>query len=437
MDRVLFKHIDNSPLILFRIAFGLLIAIEGFGGIATGWVKRTLIEPSHTFTFIGFDWLQPLPGNGMLYYYAVMGILGIFVMIGFKYRYSMLAFTIMWTATYLMQKTSYNNHYYLLILLSSFMVIVPAHRYMSVDAKLNPSIKSNSMPQWCVVIFILQMFIVYSYAAVAKIYPDWLNASVPEMLMRARKDYWLVGGFLQQHWVHYAIAYFGIMFDAFIIPLLLFKKTRIWGFLAGVFFHLFNSFIFHIGIFPYMSIALCVFFFHPKTIQSIFFKRKDYYDAGEVIIPNGKNLAITLFSIYFIVQICLPLRHWFIKDDVLWTEEGHRLSWRMMLRSRSGNTTYRVVDKATDLNIPFKMTDFLTDKQIKPASSKPDMIWQFAQRLKKHYAEEGKDVKVYVNSFVGLNGEKKQRMIDPTVDLASVPWDFFEHSSWILPKKIE
>lgn len=293
------------------------------------------------------------------------------------------------------------------------------------------------MPQWCVAIFILQMFIVYSYAAVAKIYPDWLNASVPEMLMRARKDYWLVGGFLQQHWVHYAIAYFGIMFDAFIIPLLLFKKTRIWGFLAGVFFHLFNSFIFHIGIFPYMSIALCVFFFHPKTIQSIFFKRKDYYDSGEVIIPNGKNLAIALFSIYFILQICLPLRHWFIKDDVLWTEEGHRLSWRMMLRSRSGNTTYRVVDKATDLNIPFKMTDFLTDKQIKPAGSKPDMIWQFAQRLKEHYAKEGKDVKVYVNSFVGLNGEKKQRMIDPTVDLAAVPWDFFEHSSWILPQKIE
>lgn len=435
MDRFLFKHIDNSPLILFRICFGFLIAVEGFGAIATGWIKRTLMAPQETFTFIGFEWLQPLPGNGMLYYYGIMGLLGIFIMLGFKYRLSMLTFTIMWTATYLMQKTSYNNHYYLLILLSSFMVLVPAHKYLSVDARLNPEIRSNSMPQWCVFIFVLQMFIVYSYAAVAKMYPDWLNASVPEMLMRARKDYWLVGDFLQQRWVHFAIAYFGICFDAFIIPLLLFKKTRIWGFCAGIFFHLFNSFIFHIGIFPYMSIALCVFFFHPKTIQSIFFRNKDYYDSDEVKIPSYRNLGIAIFSIYFIVQICLPLRHWFIKDDVLWTEEGHRLSWRMMLRARSGSTSYRVVDKATGHVIPTKMSDFLTSKQIKSASSKPDFIWQFSQRLKKHFANEGKDVQVFVTSFVGLNGEKKQRMIDPSVDMASVPWDVFKHSEWILPRK--
>lgn len=435
MDRFLFKHIDNSPLILFRFVFGLLIAIEGFGAILTGWIKRTLIEPSQTFTFIGFEWLQPLPGNGMLYYYAIMGILGIFVMVGFKYRYSMFTFTIMWTATYLMQKTSYNNHYYLLILLSSFMVIVPAERFLSVDAKMNPAIKSNSMPQWCSFIFILQMFIVYTFAAVAKMYPDWLNASVPEMLMRGKKDYWLVGDILQHDWVHYAIAYFGIFFDAFIIPLLLFKKTRVWGFAAGIFFHLFNSFIFHIGIFPYMSIALSVFFFHPKTIQSIFFKRKEYYDIGEVKIPKWRNIAVWIFTLYFILQISLPLRHWFIKDDVLWTEEGHRLSWRMMLRSRSGSTSYRVVDKATGKSIPIRLSDFLTPKQIKPASSKPDMIWQFAQRLKTHFAQEDKDVQVFVTSFVGINGEKKQRMIDPTVDLGSVPWDFFWHSEWILPQK--
>ncbi|WP_316930169.1 HTTM domain-containing protein [Leeuwenhoekiella sp. MAR_2009_132] len=36
------------------------------------------------------------------------------------------------------------------------------------------------------------------------------------------------------------------------------------------------------------------------------------------------------------MQLELPLRHWIIKDDVLWTEEGHRLSWRMMLRSKGG-----------------------------------------------------------------------------------------------------
>ncbi|HSR60491.1 MAG TPA: HTTM domain-containing protein, partial [Robiginitalea sp.] len=68
MKRLLFSRIDNSPLVLFRICFGVLIALECFGAIATGWVRRTLVEPEFTFPFIGFEWLQPLPGMGMYGY---------------------------------------------------------------------------------------------------------------------------------------------------------------------------------------------------------------------------------------------------------------------------------------------------------------------------------------------------------------------------------
>ena len=54
-----------------------------------------------------------------------------------------------------------------------------------------------------------------------------------------------------------------------------------------------------------------------------------------------------MLCLYFIIQIALPLRHLAIKDDVLWTEEGHRLSWRMMLRSKTGYTTMYTLDKKT------------------------------------------------------------------------------------------
>ncbi|HAV53896.1 MAG TPA: hypothetical protein DCX41_03055, partial [Aequorivita sp.] len=112
MDKFLFKQIDNIGLVLFRVVFGLLITIEAFGAIATGWVRRTLVEPPFTFNFIGFDFLQQLQGPGMYYYFVIMGIFGIFVMLGFKYRFSMIAYALMWTCVYLMQKSSYNNHYY-------------------------------------------------------------------------------------------------------------------------------------------------------------------------------------------------------------------------------------------------------------------------------------------------------------------------------------
>ena len=58
-------------------------------------------------------------------------------------------------------------------------------------------------------------------------------------------------------------------------------------------------------------------------------------------IPKHNNILIGILLVYFIFQIGLPIRHWMIQDDVLWTEEGHRMSWRMMLRSKSGTLTVR------------------------------------------------------------------------------------------------
>ena len=86
--------------------------------------------------------------------------------------------------------------------------------------------------------------------------------------------------------------------------------------------------MFQIGIFPYLSLAFTLFFFKPKTIQNIFLKKKSFYNKNEVVLPKYKNPILLFFSVYFIIQFVLPLRHWAINDDVLWTEEGHRLSWR-------------------------------------------------------------------------------------------------------------
>lgn len=435
MNNWLFKHIDNSALIVFRIIFGLLCFLESIGAIFTGWIKRTLVEPDFTFNFIGLEFLQPLPGNGMYYYYALMGIFGLLIMVGYKYRFSMFAFTIMWSVTYLMQKSSYNNHYYLLMILSAIMVCLPAHKYASVDAKLNPEIKSYAMPQWCRWVVILQLFIVYTYASLAKLYPDWLDASVIEILMKGKSNYLIVGDFLQQKWVHYVLAYGGILFDGLIIPFLLFRPTRKYAFIISIFFHLFNSFVFQIGIFPYLSLAFSLFFFPAEKIQKLFLKKKPFYASDEISIPKFKTPLIIIFIIYFVIQIGLPLRHHFIEDDVLWTEEGHRLSWRMMLRSKSGQTTYWVENKDTGKRTYVDLNKYLTRKQKRAASVKPDVIWQFSQRLKQKFKDKGQDVTVYVDCKVSINGKPYKTLINPNIDMASVEWDVFKHSDWILPSK--
>lgn len=432
MNEWLFKRIDNTGLCLWRIAFGFLITAEAFGAMATGWVKRVLIDPEFTFNFIGFEFLQPLPGNGMYFYFTLMGCLGFSVMIGYKYRWAMAGYALLWTCVYLMQKSAYNNHYYLMMLLCWIMVFLPASRSLSIDAKQD-SFRKNSMPQWVKILFIANLWIVFTYAAVAKIYPHWLDGTVSKLFMAGKKDLWLIGDFLQQTWVHYSITYFGILFDLLIIPMLLWKRTRLLGFYLSLFFHLFNSAVFHIGIFPYMSIAFALFFFTPETLKKRFrLKRKIYHGGETLVFPKWKNVWITLVGAYCLIQIALPLRHWLYEDDVLWTEEGHRLSWRMMLRTRSGSALYWVVNKETQERRNYPYQKLVSKKQLRNVKSKPDFIWQMAQHIKQIEAEKGNDVAVYVSSRVKINGGEYFPLIDPEVDLASEPWQHFKHHDWIL-----
>ncbi|WP_422349936.1 HTTM domain-containing protein [Flagellimonas sp.] len=437
MNQFLFKKIDNAQLIVFRVFYGLLVSAECYGAIATGWVRRTLVEPKFTFSFIGFEWLQPLPGSGMYIYFAIMGTLGVLITLGYRYRFSAFAFAILWTGVYLMQKTSYNNHYYLLMLLSYIMAFFPANRDFSLDAKQNPSIRSTTMHNWIRWAIILQLFIVYTYASVAKLYGDWLDFSIIEILMKSKADYYLIGDLLQQKWVHKIVAFFGIFYDLLVVPALLWKPTRKAAFAFSIFFHLFNSIVFQIGIFPYLSLAFIVFFFPPETIRNIFLKRKSVETNNTPAIPKNRNLIVSVLSIYFIVQLLLPLRHYTFQDDVLWTEEGHRLSWRMMLRSRAGSIRVKAVNKETGKIEVIKLGDHLTKKQRRKVSCYPDFTWQFAQYLKKEYAKKGEDIQVFVENKVKVNQGKFHEFIDPEVDLASVPWKHFGHNEWILPSQAE
>ena len=110
----LFKPIDNSQLVLFRIAFGFLVFFHAGKMIYTGLVIR-YISPRFLFTFIGFEWLQHLSGTWMIYHYYLMAGFGLMIIMGLYYRIAITGFTLLWIITYLMEKTLYNNHYYLLI----------------------------------------------------------------------------------------------------------------------------------------------------------------------------------------------------------------------------------------------------------------------------------------------------------------------------------
>ena len=428
----LFQEIDNSPLIIFRMLFGFLLFVESWGAILTGWVKTNLISPKVFFSFIGFEWLHPLPGYGMYFYFICMGVLGLLVMIGYRYRLSLLCFTILWTAQYLMQKTAYNNHYYFLTLICFLMLFLPANSYYSIDVKKNKNIKSLTMPQWCSFVLILQVSILYIYASIAKLYPDWLDGTFTRLLYSHKTDFPFIGKFFTEKWFYISIAYLGILFDGLIVPMMLWKKTRTLALIASLIFHLSNSFILKVGIFPYFALSFIVFFYPPDTIRRIFFKKRPALSLKTYNYTNKNQTYILLVIIYFIIQLLLPIRHYFIKGDVFWTEEGHRLSWRMMLRQRNGSTYFTIIDKKTKEILTFNMHDLFTEKQIHRIDCYPDFIWQAAQYIKQDFKQKNKEIEIYANTKISVNAHPFKQFIDPKIDLASVSWDYFKHSNWIL-----
>lgn len=430
MKKLLFQKTDIAPLAVFRIAFGFILAWHCFSHITSGQVKSRYIDPDFTFSHIGMEWLQPLPGNGMYYYFALMGILGLFIMAGLFYRYSMALFTVLWAGCYYMQKVGYNNHYYLMLLFCIFMLLLPANAYASVDSRIKPSLKKQWMPAWCRNVIILQIAIVYFYAAVAKLYPGWLDGTFTAIMLSKFQHPWVIELFSQK-WFALFVAYSGLAFDFLIVPMLLWKKTRNFAVLASLLFHLFNSLVLRIGIFPYFSLSLIVFFYPPETIRKLFFPKKlPVQDVGYT--SQGKKLLLFFFLPYFIIQLLLPVRHIFIKGDVMWTEEGHRLSWRMMLRSRGGDVSFKIIDKENGRELYYDLGNDLPKRHIQNMEICPDMIWQAAQYIKHKFSRQGIDVAVYVTATSSINRGAKRLLINPDTDLAAAKWDYFFHNEWII-----
>ncbi|MEO0341761.1 MAG: HTTM domain-containing protein, partial [Bacteroidota bacterium] len=172
-------HLRTSiaPLVVFRVAFGLLLLYSNFRTVQNGWVKELYIDPVYHFGFI--PGLTPLEGNGM---YIVFGLLILFslgIILGFLYRLSTIAYFFLFLYVELLDKTYYLNHYYLVTILVFWLMWVPAHHWYSIDLKLFPKIKSTSCNNWHILIFKFQLSFVYFFAGLAKVNPDWIFRAQP------------------------------------------------------------------------------------------------------------------------------------------------------------------------------------------------------------------------------------------------------------------
>jgi hypothetical protein len=435
--------VKTAPLAVFRILFGVLMLYSTARFVAEGWVSKYYIEPIFHFKYFGFEFVKSL---GVFTYllYALIAVSAIGITLGYKYKWATITFFLSFTYGELIDKTYYLNHYYFISLISFLLIFIPANRFFSLDAYRKPDFAFNKIPRYNIFIIKLMLTIVYFYAGLAKLNSDWLINAMPlKIWLPSRYDLPLLGSFFQMEWVHYAMSWSGMLYDLLIPFLLFYKRTRLFAFMLVVVFHVLTRILFPIGVFPYVMIAASLIFFdalfHEKIINSFrkLLKLNNYPKSVTLTWkPTLKNKAIvSLFVLFFSFQIVFPFRYMMYPDELFWTEEGYRFSWRVMLMEKGGYVQFKVVNPETGNWFYVDHHDFLTDYQLKQMPIQADFILEFAHFLESHYKAQGiKDPEIYVNSFISLNGRLSQRFIDPNIDLTKVK-DNWLHKDWILPFK--
>ena len=428
------EPVDVASLVMARILFGLLMLWMVIRYFDKGWIHKYWVEPLFHFGYFGFDWVTPLPGDGIYWHFLGLGLLALLITFGLFCRLAAALFFLGFSYVFLLEQAHYLNHAYLVCLVSFLMAVVPANRAGSLDVKFGVCQRSDTVPAWCLWLLRFQVGAVYFFGGVAKINADWLAGEPMRTWLSRRIDYPIIGFLFGEEAVVMGMTYGGMFFDMLIVPFLMWRPTRTVGFAGVLFFNFTNAVLFQIGIFPWLAIALSTVFFDPGWPR-----RHIVLKTAGVTAPVGPALCswvvLAFLVVYVSWQLFLPLRHWLYPGNVSWTEEGHLYAWRMKLRSKSGRVSFYVMDE-TGEEFKVSLRDYLTWWQTRRMAIRPDMIHQFVYYLGGRLRAEGKAVvSIRVDARVSLNGRRRQHLVDPEVNLLHQPRTIWP-APWIKPLKV-
>lgn len=451
-----FEAVDAASLVFFRVAFGVIMLVEVSRFWRHDWIGRFYIEPDFLFKFYGFEWVVPLPGQGMYALFIGLGVAALCIALGLFFRLAAAFFLIGFTYVYLLEQAYYLNHLYLVIITNFVLCFLPANRYLALDAWLRPTLRRETVPRWSIWALMLLFEVVLLYAGLVKINGDWLRGQPLITWFGELSGAPFIGPLLTETWVAITASYGVIALHLIGAPLLLYRRTRLPAFGVYCLFHLANALMFKIGIFPWFTVAGTLMFFEPdwprrfgRWVRNVYQGRG--WRIDEAALGSGSQprhaqdptpspgwrryvLGATL-AVFFAYHILFPLRHFLYPGNASWTEEGQRFAWRMMLRSKKPlTTTFYVHDGETGQRREVDPRDYLTPMQALRMPERPDMILQFAHHLAAvARAEWGMETpEVYAKIYIVMNGRRPSLQVDPDRDLAAVERNLWP-ADWILP----
>ncbi len=389
LARLLSTRVSGASLGMFRIIFGAVMLYEALWFL--GLTPNSSLESSAVnywyagdhvrWTFSIFSWaiLQPLPATLMKAAFVLLATSSALVVLGLAYRLAIIAVATTFSYIVLLEASFYQNHFYLACLVAWLLAVLPASRRFSLDriilTRWRGDIQPDHVPFWSIFLLRAQLFLMYFYAGLAKINADWLVGEPLRTWLRQKEmasflNRWLspdalatLRAGLASETCVWLMSYGGLVFDLAIGFMLIARRTRLLAISLVLLFHGVNFCVFQIGAFPVMAIGLTTIFLDVDWPTRFWawlrrprIRRPNLAWAmgGAICVPvlgillgwKAKRPAevaksapisrgvVALVAVWLIWQTFIPLRHFAIPGNVSWTEEGHRFSWHMMLRTK-------------------------------------------------------------------------------------------------------
>lgn len=416
------RPVDAASLGVFRIALGTLGMLAALRFFTHGWIDKYYAEPQYFFPYWGLSWVRPWPEPWMHVHYAAIFLAALAVAAGVWTRVACGVLAITFGYAHFCDKTNWLNHYYLFTLLAALGTVLPMDRFAALRGEPRAAV-----PTWALWLVRFQLGVVYVFGALGKIGSDWLEYGQPlRIWLAANAELPILGRWLHLRSAALAFSWAGFLFDLTIVLFLSWRRTRVPAFAVLVVFHVLTSLLFRIGLFPWMMIAFTPIFFDPS------WPRRAAFEPRAEATPELGKAALAALATYLLVQVLVPLRSHLYPGNTLWTEEGFRFAWKVMLVEKVGDLELEIEDR-TGARSYVDARERLGPIQLRMVSTQPDMILQFAHFVAAEYAARGLGpVRVFAHAEVTFNGRRHAPLVDPERDLARES-DSLATKGWILP----
>lgn len=422
--RALSQSVDVASQAVLRIVFGALLFGLSVYLLVSSWVPD-YAAARFRFDYLGLSFIdlpRHVPTLRALLVLTILSSCSVMLGWGFRVGAPLLAFLMSWAL--LGDPALYSSTFYLLTWIAWLLAVSPAHREYSLDSRhMGPALCGRG-PAYSLIGLRVLVWIVYTYAGLAKIDPDWLAGLPIELWLTKRASWPLVGGVLASHWFAMVLSWGGLVFDLGVGTALLFRRTRMVAFVLACGFHVFNAFVFRVFPLPVIMIPLTLLFFEPDWPRRLGPRgRRDSSGttSTRLAVPRWVRFAAPVFLAF---HILFPLRHHLAPGPARWNEVHDLFSWR--LRARAKRTKFRIYrfDPMTQERVRIDKQLELSKQERKMMRVYPDLLHQAAITLGEEIRSQepsAQSVEIRVRMRVGLNGRPLHDLIDRKADLSRIP----------------